>query len=1204
MAKVTSGRGPLSIEGVVTRSKDKSGVHGVKIEGWVRQRKQELLVGATLSGADGTYFMPVDSKFADQVVNLRLIDRDGDCIYTAPRGKRLASGKALRADIKLDVDQLKGHDSRPTSFGVEALDFHNRAEVEGDIDEAISLFAPRDTPVFANMARTAYCPGPPFELFEDLLRLAPEVLRGDVVAAGQFQEGLDVLIATGAVEHGAEIISSDRSRPRPQSAALPPPFVSRDRAVPIMAAASLIGGSPGLGAILGTLCDFERIGRMRGHALASIGSPNGATMMRGILGPLGGEWGPDDGPPLNFPPDCPPPVEDHRGCLGEIQASLETPPQYHITSIDPDLACTGDLVTIRGTGFGSRAGLVRFRDGLNHIKVAPDTWSDNEITVRVPPNATCDLDLEIVWKTLTVCGRFVTLYYRALIDAEFLGSEPRLLQFDVNFRRPIAITCVEPEGDIAVRWESCGATEIRAEIVDETGRVLAELESTEPSGRLNMTAPGGNRTRKLTARVVATGPCGRTEEDAEVWVMHEPSLSVSGIEVNQSMQFFRDNQHLTDPNDFGPDNSIQHIVGKTAIARVYVRSGQRLDWDSGELRGVTGTLLVEQWNGAEFRPVATLTPINGPITADANPAYIPERRSLGSTLNFALTPAIMTGRLRLTATVSSSEAPCGGGTATGGATTIDVDLAQRLRLAVIRIGYNGPNAAGAAITANAPTMPAVRQTAAQTIAMFPVSDAATFRDLGAITLRTPLNDIPQPGQCSPNWIALMRTLRNMRVADGTRAGTIYYGAMATQIPVGPVIGCGGAGVGTGPVGAQGTMAHEAGHASGLMHSGSCGTANNDPAFPAFEPYDAPGAPTGIIGGFGIDTRGPTVPPPRTTDFMGNCAGWTSPYHYNRLMNLNLLNQATVTIPLAPLAQPRTENAMTDPAPYIDLYIQPDEAGEIAEVTLRRAHMRPSMEGPITGLVAELLDKNGKVVASASVRSITPEPCGCADQDHGHQSPPTAMEACIPDVARGAVIRVQKDGETVWQREAPPKPPSISLKDTTVRKNGNLHLSWEAEVHGEEKPDVWLRWSRAGESDWRAMAVELSGSSISIDRDSLPGGKVRFQLTVHDGFSCTSVESGVISLPEGEPTITIMTPSPDEPLAHGQPVRLWASINGAGGEPLTDEGEKAFWTLDGKDVGQGSSIYVPAPDPGNHEVTVTMGDTSAASSFTVLGDELK
>ena len=121
------------------------------------------------------------------------------------------------------------------------------------------------------------------------------------------------------------------------------------------------------------------------------------------------------------------------------------------------------------------------------------------------------------------------------------------------------------------------------------------------------------------------------------------SLAIQGMEVTQAIQYYRSDQHLTDPADRMPDNSVTLIAGKPAWVRVYVRTGIIFD----DITGVTGTLEVSRRRfGFLYNHLAALTPEPpGTVTARSAPLYATERETLSYTLNFVI-PANYVARSR------------------------------------------------------------------------------------------------------------------------------------------------------------------------------------------------------------------------------------------------------------------------------------------------------------------------------------------------------------------------------------------------------------------------------------------------------------------------------------------------------------------------------------------------------------------------------
>jgi hypothetical protein len=992
-----------------------------------------------------------------------------------------------------------------------------------------------------------------------------------------------------------------------------PPLAIAAAAAQLQASGRFGGGI--LSRVLFPLCIVETIGKLHRFLAAS---PDPASL-RGRTGALLMPFGPF--------PECPPPqfpgfdfqltCEPLQICGGEVLEMFSGVPSYYeVTGVSPATACPGDVITLTGNGFGSVSGRVRF----GGVEATATTWTDTSITVEVPAGAGNPLSLVLPKFTRMVCGRLIESTPNGTVTATFEVGIPEIQAFFVGspWNRP---WCVEPGAPIPLTWRVIGSTQVRVEILDSAGQVLFASDPAPRNGILSQTtAPPASQTRRLTARLTATGACGSTVVDEfDIYVTRRPMLRVDGIEVTQAIQFYRASQHLTDANDRGPDNSLRLVTNKTAWVRAYLRSGLDQSFEGGLVPGVDGTLLVERRTNGIWNTVVTLPSQNGPVTAqDAFASYDAERGNINTSLNFVVPPALMTGLLRFTVT-ASFQRPCQSASASS-SIVADVNLQQTLNAAFITIGYTGPDATGMnTLNLAAPTLADCIAETAWAMRTFPLSGQPNVRVAGTFTTNMPLNDArTAPGACSANWGTLLPQVQ--AIADADRAANpgnwVYYGIISSGIPVN-VPGCNGVATG-GLQGQPMTYAHEIAHQLGLPHA-PCGNAGaGNPSYPVYEPYDlpvdVPSTPIqnttwtmASIGEYGLDIdNGNIANPNDAEDFMSYCGPrWISVFSHNFLVNRpNLTPQ-----PIATGSGTHGGRVITDDRhgldsplkevrPLIRLQGHVDREGKVEVSSVSRIETLRDFGGGVrSDLRAQLLDAEGRVLAEDVVYGYAAtggkgatQPCNCHPDDAGF-----AIAALLDDVAPGARLRLLRDGEVVWERQRPSAPPSLSAAKAKL-DDGLVRLCWKCVYPSETSGDTWIRWSNDNGTSWHALSITRD-TAIDIPANLLPDGVIRFQVMAHDGFETVTAVTPPVKVAAASPAVAILYPRAGDRAYAERFLHLRGAAATAGGEPLPTEAH--IWYIDGEEVGRGADIWIDNPGAGRHKLRLEVsgpGGTGVAHSL--------
>ena len=680
---------------------------------------------------------------------------------------------------------------------------------------------------------------------------------------------------------------------------------------------------------------------------------------------------------------------------------------------------------------------------------------------------------------------------------------------------------------------------------------------------------------------------------------------VAGVEVTQGIQYYHSSQHLTDPADRGGDNAVTLVANKPAWIRVYVRSGSH----GGDIAGVTGTVEVQRRSGGLlYSTVTTLSPEPpGSVTAHESAAYATERGTLSSSLNFIAPADVMCGNLKLIVTVTTPES-----STDVYELLLDVTLRQRLRLRGIMVGYNGPSgtAPGAPnLTLAAPTMADLQTTSAWALLTFPVQSAATYSSGGSITLTVPLSDAPScAGCCTPNWGTLNAQVAAQVTADGNNPNVLYYGLIASGVPMGPIIGCESSGVSAGGVGNGITMAHELGHHCGFPHApcGSVGTP--DATYPAYEPYDPAGTPQASIGEYGLDiSNGNVLSPATFKDMMSYCGPkWISLHNYGKLLNNAKLDPVRVCvdhpwwrdyvlydpqlIPERWLPDPPPDRwkyrREVDPEPLISIIGVLRSERELEVTSVMRLDTRPQpVAGRRSQMSAMLLDEDGGVLAQAPVYELRSQAadCGCDDEDGESGRFPAIFQALVPDAGKGTALVIRNGEEELWARKATGRAPRIRKFAARVR-GGTVELQWEVEAEGE--PEIWVQWEGSERGDWRALATGLSGDGAEVPVPLLPPGSSRLRLLAGDGFHTSVSKMVTVRVPARAHDVAILTPRDGQTLVAELPMR----VHGVATDPHKPEEQvqNARWLLDRKKAAEGLDAFVTAPSPGRHRLELVVG----------------
>jgi hypothetical protein len=647
------------------------------------------------------------------------------------------------------------------------------------------------------------------------------------------------------------------------------------------------------------------------------------------------------------------------------------------------------------------------------------------------------------------------------------------------------------------------------------------------------------------------------------------NLSITGVEYNQAIQFFRSQ---LDPATARTDNFIGLIAGKSTVLRVYVDTQN--DPTRPTIADISGRLEVRIVGTAAWQ---TINPLNGPIAPKRDAAI--RRSNADDTLNFLIPGPFSSAQLEYRVRVFDSAHPDEPGYTSGRVQdTLTFTQAVPLRVRGVGVHYTGMS-----LNIPAPTVVDLRNTLSFVQKTYPVGQVF-LTGMDVIDYDGDFTDMSGDG-CGEGWGGLLEILRDMQ-GD---SDDIYYGLVPSGVPLGWG-GCGGGDgqVAAGPVGAGATAAQEIAHAFDRDHAPCGGAENTDPNYPV---YDA--LPTGSIGEFGIDDSGAVQDPSTTFDFMSYCGPtWISPYTYESLQQN-----------FPPLARRAfrafNQTAQEPPTKPTELLFLSFSIYRGGRVEVNPSFHYPSLfprasQGRRTPYAIELRDCHDRVLHALRVLLSDP-----------HKNLDSAKLQFFkripfhPDTAR-VVFTCGDEGECQPKLlsvvDVPGKAPrvAISYPKGGGQLSGQVKVTWEAQFP--VKPLTYMvRYSNDGGASWRTISPKLKESEYVVDLDRLPGGQAcLFQVLASEGIRTGTAISGTFQVSNHDVEVDIVSPKPGTVFEPGETILLSGEAFAPHTGSLTDS--QLHWQSDvDGDLGPGHEVQIRTLRSGVHNISLNVTDAYGAKA---------
>lgn len=564
-------------------------------------------------------------------------------------------------------------------------------------------------------------------------------------------------------------------------------------------------------------------------------------------------------------------------------------------------------------------------------------------------------------------------------------------------------------------------------------------------------------------------------------------LSITGLEVNQAIQSFRSAEHLDAANVL-PDNAIRLVGGKITGLRLWVD----YDADAGlpAITDLSGEVTVR--SGAATQVITATTSITPRSESEI------DRGQADHTLNFRLLGELCRGVVDIEARVFDAANP----------TMRSAALLRTLRFVdvnPVRVYGVGIRYTGQSMDLAAPSETDMLDTLDKTRRLFPTGDVL-LSGFTTIDFGTDMRTTDTSG-CGDGFEDLNGKLRDMK-GD---SDDLFYGLLPNGVLFGNFSGCGGGGVGSGMVGAQGTTAHECGHAFGRQHAPCDSTtrcrnpSNQDGSYPRYGTFVSDS-----IGEYGYDPIDNAVFDPASAyDVMGySSPRWISPYTYRALYarmdapaGFATSGESARAAYALRVTSPSEYGAWRPSRPRDISYRPPKQPRLFLRIEVHRGR-RVVVEPAFTFEARERLDTPGGCGQyTVEILDDKDEVIAC---DQLVPSCMTCRSGCWPrhllgevayDPSRAARLALYHHDDPIHEADIG-EPPRLECEKPKVARNGDVTLTWdlwrtakpqarkakrpaqESAPRGGEAVAYMVQWEDE-DGTWRGLAPRMTERSIVV-----------------------------------------------------------------------------------------------------------------------------
>ncbi|HEX5690200.1 MAG TPA: hypothetical protein VFX76_09370, partial [Roseiflexaceae bacterium] len=209
------------------------------------------------------------------------------------------------------------------------------------------------------------------------------------------------------------------------------------------------------------------------------------------------------------------------------------------------------------------------------------------------------------------------------------------------------------------------------------------------------------------------------------------------------------------------------------------------------------------------------------------------------------------------------------------------------------------------------------------------------------------------------------------------------------------------------------------------------------------------------------------------------------------------------------------------------------------------------------------------------------------------APDYGFSFVAPQIANLGRVQLWKGTTLIADQQAASAPPNLSA--SFVSSASAITVNWQTSSADGAPVTVSLRYSSDNGLSWRVLALDLTGTSFTIDKRNLPGGSGgRLEVIAGNTTQARSVQLNIGTIGNKPPVVSIAGTANVQQYT-AQPLLLQAVALDLEDGYL--QGNSLIWTdPNGQVLGVGETLSVPGGLAlGTHTLTLTATDSAGANA---------